>query len=335
MYTAKPVLIAAACVAILSCATAMAEEFYKGKTINLIVPSDAGGSFASYSRTVARYMPKHVPGAPAIVAQFKPGAGGVVGANYMTAVAPKDGTEFAAIHAASMHAPMFRGAKFDPTSFQWIGGITPMYGLIAVMSTAPAKNLDEAKTAEVLLAASSKDNETSIIPEIMNKLVGTKFKVVLGYKGGGAMLMAMEQGETHGRVASWDSLESGRPDWLRDGKLSYIVQYGPKNNAIPNVPILKDLLTSESDKKMMDVLEIGMQLGRAYYAPEGVPADRIGILRSAFMATMKDAEFLEQAAKQKLGVAPRGGPELSALVKNAYAAPPEVIGVIRSYMGKN
>lgn len=311
-----------------------AQPFFAGKTIKVVTPTGPGGTVALYSQIVTRYLRPHLAGGPALVVQFMPGAGGVAAATYMTSAAVKDGTFIGQIHSSSVHAPLLEAAGFDPTQFNWLGSITPMYGVVSILNTAPATTLEQLKNVSVPLAASSRTNESSIIPELMNKLLGTKFKVVLGYRGGGDMFLAMENGEAFGRVASWDSWTSEKPDWLRDGRLVHLIQYGPLNPEIPDVPSLSKLLESQSDKELVEFLGMGMALGRAFYTPAGNNPVAQKELELAFAQMLKDPAFVEGAKALRMAVEPRSGAEISEALKRSYNVTPGVLNALKQLIAK-
>ena len=305
-----------------------AQPFFAGKTIRVVTPTGPGGTVALYSQLVTRYLRPHLAGGPALVVQFMPGAGGVAAATYMMSAA-KDGTFIGQIHSSSVHAPLLEAASFDPTQFNWLGSITPMYGVVSILNTAPAITLEQLRTVSVPLAASSRTNESSIIPELINKLLGTKFKIVTGYRGGGDMFLAMENGEAFGRVASWDSWTSEKPDWLRDGRLVHLVQYGPLNTEIPDVPSLSKLLDGENDRRLLEFLGMGMTLGRAFYMPPGNNGAPQKELEAAFAQMLKDTSFVEGAKSLRMAVEPRSGAEISEALKRAYNVTPGVLNALK------
>src|SRR5262245_57212235 len=208
--------------------SAVEADFFRGKTITVMVPSSLGATLGLYGRLVVDNIGKQIPGHPTVIIESRPGAGGAVGAAYAYKIAPKDGTFIAEVLAPSVTLPLLQDVQFDGSKFQWIGSLVPRPAVISVWrETTPAKTLAEAKHKQVILGSSGQGSETYLIPTLMNRLLGTKFDVVTGYKGGAEINHAMERGEVHGRMQYWSGWTAGKPDWLRDNKLIHFIQYGP------------------------------------------------------------------------------------------------------------
>jgi len=317
-------------------ASADEAAFFAGKTVTVMVPSSLGATLGLYGRLVVDYMGKHIPGNPSVIIESRPGAGGSVGAAYAYNIAPKDGTFIAEVLAPSVTLPLLRDMKFDGSKFQWIGSLVPRPAVVSVWAEkTPAKTLEEAKAKEVIVGSSGKGSETFLIPTLMNKALGTKFKVVLGYKGGAEINQAMEQGEVHGRMQYWSGWTAGKPDWLRDKKLIHFVQYGPKIPELPDVPSLKEMVSGTKEKQMITFLETANKIGMGFWVPPGVPKARLDTLRQAFEKMMASDEFKAAAAKRRAPVELVKGEELQKITDEAYATPPAVVTELKGILGFN
>jgi tripartite-type tricarboxylate transporter receptor subunit TctC len=320
------------------CTTAFADEaeFFRNKTITVMVPSSLGASLGLYGRLVVDNIGRHIPGHPNVIIESRPGAGGAVGAAYAYKLAPKDGTYIAQVLAPSVTLPLLRDVKFDGSKFQWIGSLVPRPAVISVWkATSPAKTLEEAKTKKVTVGSSGKGSETYLIPTLMNRTLGTKFDVVLGYKGGAEINLAMEQAEVHGRMQYWSGWTAGKPDWLRDKKLIHFVQYGPAIKELPNVPSLKNLVKEEKVRQMITFLEAANKIGLGFWVPPETPKERVATLRKAFEAMMASDEFKAMADKLKTPVELVKGEELQRITEEAYATPKPVVAELKEMLGFN
>jgi tripartite-type tricarboxylate transporter receptor subunit TctC len=302
-------------------------DFYKGRTVTVQVPSSLGATLGLYGRLVVDHIGKHIPGSPTVVIESRPGAGGAVGAAYAFNVAPKDGSYISEVLSAIIVDSIVRpNGKFNAGKFQWIGSVATRPAVISVWAaTTPAKTLAEAEKIQVIMGSSGKSSETYMMPTLMNALLGTRFKVVLGYKGGAEINQAMEQGEIHGRMQYWSGWTAGKPDWLRDHKLIHFVQYGPVIKDIPAVPRLVDMVKEPKQKQMVSLMEASNHVGMGFWVPPGVPRDRLTALRNAFESMLRDDTFLAAAKKLKAPVEPMKGSELQKIVEAAYATPPAMV----------
>lgn len=311
---------------------ARADSFFEGRTVTITVAGGAGASLGLYCYLVAEYWARHIPGEPNVVCQFQPGAGGTKAAAYMANAAPKDGSYVGEVLAPSVLAPALRNVKFDASKFFWLGSVTPRPAVVTVWHTAPATTIDEAKKHEVVLGSTGKGSETYLIPQFMNAVLGTKFKIVEGYQA--ALINdAMPRGEVHGRMNYWSGWTTVKQDWLRDNKIVHLVQYGPPIPELPNVPHLKNLMPDEEHRQMVEFFEISEHLGMGFYAPPGTPNDRVATLRDSFMATMRDPKFLSDAAKRRADVNPIPGDKIQAIVEKGLATPEPILEKLRGYLG--
>ena len=303
--------------------------FYRGKQINMVIASGAGGGYDTYARALARHMSKHIPGNPTIVPRNLPGAGGLIAANTLYNNTPADGFTFAALTNGAAMDPLFgeRAARFDAQKLNWIGSIGKLDNICITWQGSPLTRIEQAKAREVAVSASGAGGNSSIMPKILNQFLGTKFKVIGGYTEGSGTTLALERGEVDGVCGlSYSTLKTMHPDWFRDRKVNIIVQIGlEKQRDLPDVPNALDLVANPEDKQVLQLILARQEMGRPFAMPPGVPADRVAILRAAFEATLKDPAFLADAEKLQMEVDPLTGAEIEALLKTAYAAPREIV----------
>jgi tripartite-type tricarboxylate transporter receptor subunit TctC len=274
-------------------------------------------------------MGRHIPGKPRFISQNMPGAGSMRLANYLAVKAPKDGTVIGMVSQALPLSQLlkYRGVKFDIGKFNWIGNASISNGVTSAWYKTPFKTLDDAKKREMILPATGGRSTSTLVPRVMNAILGTKFKIIQGFNGAGQMNLAIERGEVDGRgsntLASWAATA---PDWVKHKKLVHLVQLGPKvDPRIPNVPLLQDLATNKEDRQVLEILSALVTLGRPITAPPGTPADRVAALRAAFDATMKDKAYIAEAARLKMQLNPMGGADLAKVVTKLMSIPKPVL----------
>ena len=314
-------------------ASADVASFYKGKTVTIVVPGGLGASLGLYGRILAEHWTKHIPGNPNVIVTSRPGGGGTKGASYVYNAAPKDGTFVAEVLAPSVLAPTLRNVKFDATKFEWLGSITQRPSVVSVFHTAPATTLEGLKKTEVIMGSTGLGSETYLMPTLMNHLLGTKFKIVKGYKGGAAINKAIAQKEVHGRMNYWTGWTTIKNDWLKTGKLKHIIQYGPKIPELSNVPHMADLVKGKEGRAMLQFIEVCEKVGMGFWVAPDVPKDRTAALRASFMATMKDPAFLADAKKRRAPVAAISGVELGKIVRAGLNVSPELIKKMKAVYG--
>jgi tripartite-type tricarboxylate transporter receptor subunit TctC len=306
-------------------------DFYKGKTITLVISAGPGGGYANYVLTTTKHMKKHIPGNPDFIRQHRQGAGGVVAANYLYHAAKKDGTVVAIVHRAAVStSAAFRekGVNYDPRKFSWIGSINKDTSLCVAYHTAPVKTFKDVLTTPLVVGGLGPGSDTDIYPNLFNNLLGTKFKLVTGYNQGTAITLAMERGEVQGRCGwSWSSINATKGAWLRDKQINLLVIGGlSRDPAIPKeIPMVRDLATAQEHKDILELAFAPQEMARPILGPPGIPADRLKILRDAFDATMKDPEFLAEAKKRKLDISPLSGKDVEALVASIMSKPADVV----------
>jgi tripartite-type tricarboxylate transporter receptor subunit TctC len=308
-------------------------EFYKGKTVTVMVPSGLGATLGLYGRLTTEHLGKHIPGNPTVIIQSRPGGGGTKGAAYAYNAAPKDGTYIAEALAPSVLAPLLRKMKFDASKFQWLGSIAPRPAVISVWHKSPVKNLEEARKIEAIMGSTGLGSETYLAPTLLNHIAGTKFKIVKGYKGGAKINKAMEGGEVHGRMNYWSGWTAGKPGWLKEKKLHHIATYGGDIPELKDIPSLGSLAKNAEETAMVKFLEVAPRIGMGFWVHEDVPKKRVAALRKAFMAMLNDPAFLADAKKRKAPVTPVAGETLDKLVAEAYATPPATIAKLKRVFG--
>jgi len=314
-----------------------ASAFYKGKTIYIIVGFGPGGGYDLYPRVLARHMQQYIPGKPKIIVQNMTGAGSMRAANHVYSNAPKDGTYIAAVN---QNMPMYqllggKGATFKAEKLQFLGSIASSNGTLYTWHASKTKTISDARKHVTTMGGTSNRSDSYIFPTLLNKLIGTKFKVITGYTGGTKPIhLALERGEIDGRGGnSWASLNSISSDWLRDKKLNILVQVGfEKEEGLENVPLLQELVKPE-DKAAVDVISLPTAIGYAHWLSPEVPAERIALLRKSYAATVKDAGFLDEAKKLKILIKPKSGEEIEKLVRRVAATPQLVLDKTAQLLG--
>jgi tripartite-type tricarboxylate transporter receptor subunit TctC len=308
--------------------SAAVEEFYKGRSVPLIIGYSVGSGYDIYARLLARFIGKYIPGNPTIIPQNMPGAGSLKAAMYLHGVAPKDGSVIATIGRSAPIEPLLGDAQFDGRSFTWLGSIASNSSLCATWHASPIRTWADALTKPFALAGEGSGSDPDSFARILKNIFGAKVKLVTGYPGGSEMNLAIERGEVDGRCGwSWDSIKSTRPEWLRDRKINLLAVFSLQKAAdIPaDVPLIGDLAGSDEQRQILRIHLAGQALGRPFFTSPGVPDDRKAALRAAFDATMKDSDFVAETTKVKLEVNPASGAEIDRLLAEIYATPKDVI----------
>ena len=302
-------------------------EFYAGRQVNIIVGFNPGGAYDPYSRTLARHLPRHLPGAPSIVIKNMQGAGSVIAANHLYNVAPRDGSELGVISGGAALEPVYgkKTAQFDGRQFTWLGSANEEIAGCLAWHDTPFKTVDDLFKHEMITGASGASNLE--FPTAMNMVLGTKMKLVRGYRGPANILIALERGEVQGMCGMVNTIVSTqRPDWLRDNKVRILVQIGLERTArMGDRPFVMDYAKSEDDKRVLRMIFGWTIMGRPFLAPPGIPEDRKAALIKAFDATMRDPAFLEDAAKQRLEIAPTTGAQIDRFLADIYDMPKPLI----------
>jgi tripartite-type tricarboxylate transporter receptor subunit TctC len=313
-----------------------AEQFYRGKSIDLVIAYATGGSNDFYSRLVARHLGKHIPGNPNVVPRNTPGAGSFLALNQVFNVAPKDGTVIAlAAPTATLDEKLgTQGVRFKTAELNWIGRIDSAANIVFTRKTSKVKTFEDAQKYEVTLAGTGVGSTVSIYPTVMNHVFGTKFKLVMGYRGSNEAMLAVERGEVEGHSTAWTAVKVAHPNWIRDKAISILVQFGLKRYPeLPDIPTAVDLARSDEERKVVSAIIAAAEIGAAFFTTPRVPADRVLALRRAFDETMKDPDFLDEAMRSNLTVGPMTGEELQKLVLDVSSLPPDLLTKVRTAYG--
>ena len=311
-------------------------EFYKGRAVTILVPSGSGGINALYARTVGDRLGKHIPGNPKIIYQYMPGGGGIKGTNYCYNIAPKDGSFLCEPLNPLALAQLLRpkGIKYDAAKFHFIGNASNMNGSFAVWHTVKIKSLMDARNTEVIFAGTGKGSESYYDPTIVNNLFGTKFKMVMGYKGGGSLDLSLERGETSGRAGPLLSWVVRKSHWLKSGKIRILAQVGLKRMSdFADVPLLTDFAENDEQREILGFISSRAAIGRPFVVPPGTPMDRVAALRKAFIATMNDPAFKADVKKRRLYNDWSSGEDVQKIVAKMLATPKPLIKKIRATLG--
>jgi tripartite-type tricarboxylate transporter receptor subunit TctC len=305
-----------------------AADFYKGRNVDLYIGYSGGGGYDVYARLLARHIGRHIPGNPTIVPKNMPGAGSLLLANWLYNVGPKDGTAFGLIGRGTGFDPLLGSTKaqFDAVKFNWLGSMNDEVSVCVAWHTAGIATLDEAKQKVLTVGGTGPAADTDQFPKVLNAVLGTRFKVVTGYPGGNDVDLAMERGEVAGRCGwSWSSVVATHQHWIDQKKIVILVQLSlSRHPDLPDVPLVMDLARDEEAKQAFRLVFSRQPMGRPFLAPPGIPAERAAALRQAFTATLKDKEFLAEAARLKLEINPVSGEDVQRIVAEVYRTPKAV-----------
>lgn len=304
-------------------------DFYRGRTIELGISSTVGGGYDAHARMLARTMGKYIPGHPTIVAKNIEGAGGLRLANLLYNTAPRDGSSFGTIYRATAFEPLFgnRAAQFDATKFTWIGSASSEVSLCVSWHTSSVKTYSDMLSTELVVAHTGAGADAYQFSKIINGVLGTRMRLVGGYRGGNEMLLAMERGEVGGRCGwSWSSVQATRREWIERKQINRLIQLAlNKHPDMPDVPLVTDLAKTDEQRSILRLVFARQQIAYPFLAPPGVPSDRVAVLRSAFLQAMADPELLADARKARLEVLPLAGDDAQRLVAELYATPTAIV----------
>jgi len=304
------------------------EDFYRGKKLDMIIGYSPGGTYDLYARLVARHLGNYIPGKPLIIPRNMPGAGSRTAATWVYGLAPRDGTVLATADQslALQQAAGDQRIQFDTTKFIYIGNPNIENNTTATWHASGIKTIDDAKRREVTMGATG-GSTSSQYPKAMNALLGTRFKIILGYPGGNDINLAMERGEVDGRGSnSWSSWKTTRPHWIAEKKINILVQIGlAKAPDLPDVPLLMDLAANDQDRLLLRILSASTHIGRPIFTTPDAPPERIEALRKAFDAMISDPAFLEQAKRENFDIDAASGEALQKLVAEMVTIPKEQV----------
>ncbi len=328
--------VVAAALLIAGSQRAAANDFYAGKTVNFIVGTDVGGGFSIYGRVLSRHLGRFIPGNPTVVMKNMPGAGGATAASYFYNIAPKDGTAIGSVAPNAILGRLLDGnvSQYDPTKFLYLAGAERGTRLCMTFAHSKTRTFADALKQRTVIGATSAGSPTREYAAMIKHSTGAQFEIVSGYKGPPHLFLAMSRGEIDGVCGlDWTALKSQQPEWLREKKLNLLIQASMEPHpelARLGVPVPWPFIKNETDRRAVEVM-VGFEqaFGKSYLAPPDTPADRVGILRKAFAAVLKDKEFLAEAAKVRIEITAQSGDDVQRVVQNAYAAPKGVIDRLR------
>ena len=312
------------------------EEFYRGRTMPMVIGFSVGSGYDLYARLLARHMPRYIPGKPTIVPQNMPGAGSLRAAQFVQSVAPKDGSVIGTMSRTLPVEPLLGDLKLDGRAFTWIGNIANNNSLCATWYDTPIKTFDDVLTKPFVLGGEGSGSDLDNFALIMKNMFGAKLKLVSGYPGGTEVNLAVERRELDGRCGwSWDSIKSTKPEWLRAVTTSSTCWWcsrwrSRRKSRAAAVPLILDKARSDEQRQILRMHLAGQAFGRPFFAAPGIPEDRKRALRLAFDETMKDPEFVADALKMRLEVSPLEGTGIERILGEIYASPPEIVDKARN-----
>jgi tripartite-type tricarboxylate transporter receptor subunit TctC len=317
---------------------ALAQDFYAGKQITMLVGSATGGGYDVYSRLIARYWSNYIPGNPPIIIRNVPAAGSLVAMNTLANVSPTDGTTIAAVQNHIGIEPIMgltgrpENAKYEGPKLNWIGSAAREVPVVVAWHTSGFNTFADMQKREMLVGSPGVATSSSVYANVLNHLAGTRFKVITGYVDTSALNLAMENNEIQGRTGWYvSSLLSSKRQWLDQGLVKVLVQMSDeKHPAFPDVPLAVDFLTDPDKRAQLAFSTSWLPMGRPFVAPTQVPADRIKILRESFIKTLADPALNEEAVKLGLEISPMTGDQVQALVAKLYATPKETVDTVRT-----
>jgi tripartite-type tricarboxylate transporter receptor subunit TctC len=313
-----------------------AAPFFKGKQVRILISAGVAGGYNEYARLLATHMGNHLPGKPDFIVQSMPGAGGLLATNYLYAQAPQDGTTIGLIHSSVPLAPLFgtQGARFDPQKFHWLGSMDRSDGPCTAWHTSPAKTWADLLQTQFIVGSSGVGSQMDIYPAVLNKLFGTKIKVIGGYKDGAAIFIAMEREEIHGRCGPQvTSIKSLRPQWFTEHKITAPIVVSEKRSPdFPDTPSIMEFAKDEATRQQLRLLIVTQDLDRPVLTPPGVPPERVKQLRDAFNATMVDPAFRADIDRLRLTLDWVRGEDVAKTLAGAYAMPPDVVAAAKETM---
>jgi tripartite-type tricarboxylate transporter receptor subunit TctC len=299
-------------------------DFYKGKTVTLIVGTGPGGGYDAVSRLVARHIGRFIPGAPAVIVTNMPGGGGIAAANILFNKSERDGSVIGMFSNAMITTPLLTkgAARFDPSKFTWLGSVSREDGVCIALPSAGVTSWDDLLTKQLVVGTTAAGTTTYMYPVMLSNLFGAKFKLVAGYPDGGQIVLALERGEVQAVCQTYSSVIIKHPDWIPDGKVVALLAIGlQRNSELPNLKTVMEIARNDEEKGILKLILAPTVAGRPLMAPPGLPADRTEALRAAFATMTKDAAFLADAKRLSIDVDTASGAEIETLVKDIYASP--------------
>jgi tripartite-type tricarboxylate transporter receptor subunit TctC len=305
------------------------EDFYRGRTLTVLISYTVGGGYDLYGRLLARYIGKHIPGNPSVVPENMPGAGGLRASNFLYSAAPKDGSVIGTFSRSIPTMPLVtpQDAHFDGRAFSWIGSMSGDTSLCLTGAKSQVKTFQDMLTKPVVMGGQFAAADSDIYAHLYKNVFGAKIKLVSGYPGTNDITLAMERGEVDGICGlSWGTLKVAHADWIKNKSVNLLVQAALKKDPeLPDVPLALDLIDDPQKKQILYINFAPQAIGRPFAAPPGIPALRKAALIKAFDETMKDPDLRAEAAREKIDIGPMSGSEVDELLAKLYAIPPDVI----------
>ena len=310
-------------------------EFYRGKTISILVGVAPGGSFDLYARLAARHLGSHVPGQPQVVVKNMAGAGGLTALNYLAQVAPRDGTtlNMPPPALALMQLLGQNGIQYDVRRFNWVGRLTSISQVFYTWGSSPTKSLADLRSRNTTLGGTGATADATTFANLLNDLVGTQFRIIQGYNDTGSVMLAMERGEVEGTIRPWEGMKSGRERvWMAEKQINLVTLIATERHPeLPDLPAVMELASTEQQRRMLRLFFSVANIGRSLTLAADVPQERVAILRAAFNSMLKDPAFLEDARRQDTPITPATGDDVSAMIETAFQSTPQEIEVARKY----
>lgn len=302
-------------------------EFYRGRTMPVIIGYSAGGGYDLYARVLAQHMGRHIPGNPTLIPQNMPGAGSIRTALYLYTAAPKDGSVIGTFARGMASTALIGEAKLDARKFTWLGSVTRDTSVCISWNTSPIKTWNDTMTRQFTAGGEGAAGDPDIFAKLYKNVFGAKIRLATGFPGTTDITLAMQRGEVDGLCGiSWSTIKARYPEWVAQKKIHILLQAAPKRDPeLPNVPMAADFARTPEQKQILDMVIANEVLARPFVAPPGIPADREAVLRRAFDETMKDPAFLADARKTMIDINPVSGPEVDAIVAGLYATPKDVV----------
>ncbi len=314
------------------------DDFYRGRSVRLTVAAAVGGGADLYARVLARHLGKHIPGHPTFIIQNTPGAAGLLVARQLQNSAPGDGSVVVLLQRNNLLEPLLseRDVGFDPRKVTWVGSLNKDTYLIFSWHTSGIRTIEDAMQKELILGNTGGGNENVTFPLLLNQTIGTKFRLVRGYKGSGDLAIAIERGEVQGRAMTWTTLRGDHPDWLNEKKGNVIVQLALKRNQdLPEVPSAMEYVKDEKDRRLYQLLFATLEAGRPFAIANGTPPNRVAALRKAFAELSQDGEFLKELQQRGGSIEYITGEDVGQLISSIYATPRDVIDRARMLVAEH
>lgn len=328
--------IAATAIVALSSPAAFADDvadFYRNKTLTIVVGFGAGGTYGKYSIMLSQFLSKHIPGNPRVKVRHMPGAGGLKAMNYAYNVLPKDGTGMVMPVDTLIVSELLRPdkVKYKSRDFTWLGTAVQTNSVVAVRADSGVRSIRDLQNVEIIMGSTGMGSQTFLMPSMLNGLLGTRLKIVRGYKGARKIMLAMEQGEVQGIALTWGSWMASKPQWFKKGTAIPLLQIGQyREPTLPNVPMAIDLVGDADSRRIVKFMASMSAIGRGLAVPPKVPKARVDALRTAFDRTVRDRRFQSQAKRRKLDLSPASGEEIQVVVNDVMNVSPEIVARARA-----